>query len=62
MQLVAAPCVMFFAMLQVRLNEDGTIYCGALETLSSYTPSIAQKLGATHLDLDPVSLVSQSAV
>lgn len=53
---------MFFAMLQVRLNEDGTIYCGALETLSSYTPSIAQKLGATHLDLDPVSLVSQSAV
>ncbi|CAK9017471.1 unnamed protein product [Durusdinium trenchii] len=34
----------FHVLMTVRLNEDGTIYCGALETLSSYTPSIAQKM------------------
>ncbi|CAK9009183.1 unnamed protein product [Durusdinium trenchii] len=35
--------------MTVRLNEDGTIYCGALETLSSYTPSIAQMKSGTGL-------------
>eukprot|EP00913_Durusdinium_trenchii_P013222 g12411.t1 len=39
----------FHVLMTVRLNEDGTIYCGALETLSSYTPSIAQKLGDVNL-------------
>ena len=27
---------------EVRLNEAGSVYCGAVKTLSSYTPSISQ--------------------
>ena len=33
------------ALAEVRINEDGRIYCGALEAATSYTPSIYQKLG-----------------
>ncbi|CAJ1329237.1 unnamed protein product, partial [Effrenium voratum] len=40
----------FHVLVTVRLNEAGSVYCGAVKTLSSYTPSISQMKTGSSLD------------
>eukprot|EP00434_Breviolum_minutum_P030935 symbB.v1.2.027357.t3/scaffold2799.1/size70062/6 len=42
LQIEDAQAFIFHILMTVRINEDGRIYCGALETATSYTPSIFQ--------------------
>ena len=44
------------ALPKVRINQVGRIYCGALETATSYTPSIFQKLGHWQTGLESTIL------
>ena len=44
------------ALPEVHINEDGRIYCGALETATSYTPSIFQKPGHWQTGLESTIL------
>ncbi|CAE7248226.1 unnamed protein product [Symbiodinium sp. KB8] len=51
----------FHALVTVRLNENGFVSCAALETATSYTPSISQMKTGTGLDgYDSASAVANT--